>query len=74
MFVLAYSGVEKCKKLCSRANVHMAHGTFKGKFGFSVFENCCQQAGAELCQAQLKLKVKVKALSLIFENGNVEEV
>ena len=33
-----------------------------------------KQAGAELCQAQLKLKfeVIVKALSLIFENGNVE--
>ena len=34
------------------------------------------QAGAELCQAQLRLEVGglVKALSLIFENDNVEEV
>ena len=34
------------------------------------------QAGAELCQAQLRFEVwgLVKALSLIFENDNVEEV
>ena len=29
MFVHAYSRVEKCKKFCSRANIHMAHGTFR---------------------------------------------
>ena len=35
-----------------------------------------EQAGAELCQAQLRFEVwgLVKALSLIFENDNVEEV
>ena len=35
-----------------------------------------KQAGAELCQAQLRFEVwgLVKALCLIFENHNVEEV
>ena len=35
-----------------------------------------EQAGAELCQAQLRFEVwgLVKALGLIFENNNVEEV
>ena len=39
-------------------------------------DNNGQQAGAELCQAQLRFEVwgLVKALSLIFENDNVEEV
>ena len=39
-------------------------------------ENVKRQAGAELCQAQLRFEVwgLVKALSLIFENDNVEEV
>ena len=39
-------------------------------------DNKIKQAGAELCQAQLRFEVwgLVKALSLIFENDNVEEV
>ena len=41
-----------------------------------AYENSTEQAGAELCQAQLRFEVwgLVKALSLIFENDNVEEV
>ena len=40
----------------------------------SQYEKGVKKAGAELCQGQLRFEVwgLVKALSLIFENDNVE--